>query len=183
MGYWSAAAGIAREDSGTDDAAVSARCLAYYRERFAEVGLYENKIYAGVPEMLAELCERRYRLFVASSKPTVYATRIVEHFSIDPYFDDLYGSEFDGTRSDKGALVAHLLEQAGLDSKRAVMVGDRRHDVAGAAKNGLACIAVTYGYGTVEELLDAGAIRLAANPRSIVDEVIAYFGQTLTSST
>src|SRR5690606_5907314 len=113
---------LATDDPGKIDAAITA-----YRARFGTIGLFENEIYAGIPEALETLAARGARLFLATSKPRVYAARLVEHFGLAPFFTALHGSELDGTRTDKGDLIAHILEVEGLASAHTVMIGDRRH--------------------------------------------------------
>ena len=141
--------------------------LRVYRERFSTVGLYENRVYDGVPELLGGLLGQGRNLYVATSKPTVYTLRILDRFGLATYFREVYGSELDGTRTDKGDLIAHLLESEGIDRAKTVMVGDRRHDVVGAMSNGIESIGVLYGYGTREELESAGASSLAETPGDI----------------
>ena len=137
----------------------SYRAVDIYREYFADRGLFENEVYPGIPEMLGELKRQGKTLAVATSKPTVYAKRILGKFDLAKYFDLCDGSELDGTRVHKDEVIAHALEALGCDPASAVMVGDRSHDVIGAIKNSLPCIGVTYGYGTEEELAEAGAFR------------------------
>lgn len=138
--------------------------LRLYRQRFVEVGMYENQVYPGITTALSKLKAAGYRLFVATSKPTIYATPILEHFELSANFDAIYGSELDGTRSDKSELLAWLTAQECIDPRRTVMVGDRRHDMVGGRNNGMATLGVLYGYGTRQELLDAGADRLCRSP-------------------
>lgn len=156
---------------GSDDPALSARCLALYRERFGEIGLFENELYEGVPEMLGELRRQGRRLYVATSKPTVYAARILAHFQIAGFFEGTFGSELDGTRTDKGELLRHLIEVEDLDASHTVMVGDRKHDVAGALANGVPCIGALYGYGSRDELQAAGAHAFAESPAEVAEVV------------
>ncbi len=134
----------------------AADALALYRERFADVGWQENRRFPGMLEALEALASAGSSLFVATSKPRVYAERIVDHFGLAPYFRQVFGSELDGRRTDKAELLRHALEVtgAGADS---VMIGDRRHDIAGARANGLAAVGVTWGYGSLDELSEAGA--------------------------
>ncbi len=138
--------------------------LALYRERFGDIGLYENELYPGVREALDALKATGRRLFVATSKPTVYAARIIEHFNLSPYFETVYGSELDGTRTDKTELLNWILEEAKLEPAQTSMVGDRRYDIIGARQNGMSAIGVLYGYGARSELVEAGAARLCARP-------------------
>jgi phosphoglycolate phosphatase len=136
-----------------DDAAD--RALELFRERFDDVGLYENDLYPGIPELLEGLAGRR--LFLATSKPSPYAQRILEHFWIKHFFEGIFGSELDGTRADKSDLIGYLLEQTDIARDNAVMVGDRSHDMVGARRNGVDGLGVTYGYGSEDELREAGA--------------------------
>lgn len=138
------------------------QAVAYYRERFSTVGLFENKIYPGIPQMLKELQELGRHLAVASSKPTVFVTQILEHFGIFPYFEVIVGSELDGTRVKKEEVVEEALRQllcGGTVEKRRdiAMVGDRKYDIEGAKAHGTASIGVAYGYAAEGELEGAGA--------------------------
>ena len=147
----------------------AATALGYYRERFSEVGLYENAAYAGVAESLAELRAGGRSMYVATSKPHVYASRILEHFALDGWFDGLFGAELSGERSDKTELLAHALRTTGVDAATAVMVGDRSHDVVGACNNGITAVGVAYGYGSVDELAGAGAAMIVNDAPSLRD--------------
>lgn len=140
---------------GTSDESVIARAIALYRGRFTNIGLYENTIYKDTLDTLQHLITAGHRLFVATSKPAVYANRIVEHFGIDKYLTRLYGSELSGERSDKAELVAHLLATEQIVATHAVMVGDRCHDINGARANGVLSVGVLWGYGDREELRQA----------------------------
>ncbi|MNJ56056.1 5'-nucleotidase [compost metagenome] len=103
--------------------------------------------------MLGLLREQGRTLYIATSKPTVFAVEIARHFGFDRHFKVIYGSELDGTRTDKVELIAHLLASERLDPARALMIGDRKHDLIGAKRNGLDCVAVGYGFGSPDELL------------------------------
>ena len=142
--------------------------LALYRERFGEVGLFENAVYPGIRDVLQTLSEDGRRLFVATSKPTVYAERILKHFELHDFFEHVYGSELDGTRADKTELLAFVLQDARLAAGATVMVGDRRHDVLGARNNQISAVGVLYGYGSRSELLDAGTKTLCAHPGELL---------------
>ncbi len=146
----------------------AADAVRLYRERFSTVGLFENAVYPGIPEVLAELRARGRRLFVATSKPHVFATRILEHFGLSSFFERVYGSELDGTRTKKGELIAWILEREGLRAEDGVMIGDRKHDVIGASENGMPCWGVLWGYGSREELTSAGARAFASSPSDIL---------------
>jgi len=136
--------------------------VADYREYFEPHGMYENAVYPGIQELLAGLRAGGVRLAVATSKPTLYAERILAHFALAEHFEHVVGSFLDGRRVEKAELVADALALLdGVPRERAVLVGDRRHDIAGARANGIAAIGVGYGYGTREELEGAGAERVA----------------------
>lgn len=152
------------------------RAVALYRERFGDVGLFENSVYPDIAEVLAELRGRPGRMFVATSKPHVFATRIIAHFGLSGYFDHVFGSELDGTRVNKVDLLAHALARTGADPGKSLMIGDRSHDVIGANRNGIRAVGVTYGYGTPEELTEAGASQLCATPRAVLDHIHSSFG-------
>ena len=145
------------------------QALALYRERFGDIGLYENEVYPGIREVLQSLAGDGRRLFVATSKPTVYATRILEHFELSDYFETIYGSELDGTRADKTDLLAWVVARAGLEPSTTMMIGDRRHDVVGAKNNGIGTIGVLYGYGERAELEAAGADTLCEAPEKLLN--------------
>ena len=134
------------------DHVLAEQALMGYRERFAVKGLYENHVFEGVAETLAELKRRGYRLFVATAKPTVYAKQILQHFDLAQYFTDIHGSELNGDRTNKAELIQYILAQQQLQADQCMMVGDREHDIFGARHNGIETIAVSYGYGSQEEL-------------------------------
>lgn len=155
-----------RELVGSSPQRIEAAVEAY-RGRFTAAGMFENAVYDGVLGALASLSERKVRLFLATSKPRVYAERILSHFSLGTHFIGIYGSELDGRLSDKSDLIAHILNDAGLDSEQTIMVGDREHDVRGAIANRIQPIGVLWGYGSRSELETAGARRLIDHPREL----------------
>lgn len=140
--------------------------MALYRERFASVGLYENQVYDGIPEVLDALA-RTSRAFVATAKPAVFAARILEHFELDRHFAGVYGPDLDGRLDDKADLLAHLLSREGIAPGAAIMIGDRAGDVIAARTNGIRALGVLWGYGSAQELLDAGAAALCLAPREL----------------
>jgi phosphoglycolate phosphatase len=142
------------------------RALVYYRERFSETGWRENAVYPGIHSALGAITGAGHRCFVATAKPRVFANRIVEHFGLSPYLTDVYGSELDGARSDKTELLRFAVRHRS-GGRGSVMVGDRYHDIVAALSNGFRAIGVTWGYGTEDELLDAGAHCLAAAPSQL----------------
>lgn len=142
----------------TTDATTIEEAMSFYRERFATVGLFENMVYDGVPQMLADLKANHFRLLLATAKPQVYATRILEHFNLRAAFDHVYGSELDGTRQHKTDLLAYLIAEQNLAPAYAVMIGDRHHDIDAARANGCRSLGVTYGYGCADELAQADRV-------------------------
>jgi phosphoglycolate phosphatase len=152
---------------GGDDLAETA--LSLYRERFGDIGIFENEVYPGIEHILAVLAGSGRRLFVATSKPVVYAERIIDHFKLAPYFQRVFGSELDGRRSDKTELLGYALQATGVDPLRAIMIGDRSHDMIGARNNAMTAVGVLYGYGNKEELLGAGAHHVCATPQALLD--------------
>ena len=155
----------------SSDEALIERAVALYRERFSTRGLFENAVYAGVPQVLAELQALSYRLFVATSKPRVYAEKILEHFSLAGYFVEIHGNELDGRLDDKAELIRELLEHHRLSPDETIMVGDRKHDVVAARRNSVTSLGVTYGYGPEDELTEAGVEHLCRHPLEIVSQI------------
>ena len=134
------------------------RAVEIYREYFRPYGVYENTVYEGIPELLSDLYERKKYLIVASSKPTVFVETVLKHFDLYRYFKVVVGSELNGERVDKAEVIEYALQKAGItDKAKALMIGDREHDIIGARKNGIATVGVTYGYGGFEELQVSGA--------------------------
>jgi phosphoglycolate phosphatase len=153
-----------RELLGAAHADLVGQAVAYYRERYGRDGIFENHLYPGISVALRELQGAGATLFVATSKPRVFATRITDHFGLTPRFRCVYGSELDGTRSVKADLVRHIIDVEDLEPATTVMVGDREHDIHGAKRNQLRSIGVLWGYGSREELEAAGADALCQEP-------------------
>ena len=131
-----------------------------YREYFAQKGIFENKVYEGIEDVLAQLQSKGKKLVVATSKPEEYSVKILEHFKLAQYFEHICGSNMDETRSKKEEVIAYALEKCGIgdgEKSKVLMIGDREHDIIGAKKNGLKSCGVLYGYGTRKELEAAGA--------------------------
>lgn len=151
------------------------RAVDYYREYFSVAGIFENKPYEGVCELLSGLKERGYTAIVATSKPEQFAKAIVQHFGLEQYFKEICGATMDQSRTQKADVIAYALKKCEIkekDKKRAVMVGDRKHDIIGAKTNGLSSIGVLYGYGSKEELLEAGANYIANSPVDILHYIL-----------
>lgn len=143
------------------------KAVAYYRERYVPVGVHENEVYDGVPEMLKSLRAAGKKLYIATSKPEHFAKGILDELSLSEYFDGVYGSTLDESRNTKDKVLAYAVSEIGLDKSASVMVGDRFHDVEGATVNGLPCIGVLYGFGDKDELMGAGAIAVAETPKDL----------------
>lgn len=131
--------------------------VEYYREYYRPTGIFEVEIYRGIPELLSKLKAAGYKLVLATSKPIIFANQILEKFGLMQYFDATFGSELDGTRVKKDEVIAYAFEKYPMNKSEAIMVGDRRHDVEGAHKNGIPCIGVTFGYGDRDEHISCGA--------------------------
>ncbi len=158
-----------RELCGNDEIAENA--VSIYRERFSTKGLFENQVYDGIPECLNRLIEKADSIHVATSKPTIYSERIIEHFDLSRYFNLVYGSNLDGSLSDKTDLLSHIIESEDLLPKNTVMIGDRSFDIIGAKNHDIRAIGVLWGYGTEDELSNAGADGLCNHPNEIYDKV------------
>lgn len=142
--------------------------IAYYREYFRDTGIFENEVYDGIPELLEEIRNSGRKIILATSKPEEFAKRILVHFGLDKYFDFAAGATMDSSRNKKGDVIAYALKESGCSSENAVMVGDRLHDILGAKENGLDSIGVLFGYGSREELENAGADYIAETVKDII---------------
>lgn len=160
------------------------RAVAKYRERFSAIGLFENSVFDGVHEMLAKLREQGKVVCLATSKPAVYATKIIKKYDVYKYFDIIVGSELDGSRTDKAEVIEEVLHQASKSvseastmyvnrieeiRKRAIMVGDRHHDIDGAKKCKMESIGVRFGYAKAGELEEAGATYIVNSIKELSD--------------
>ncbi len=135
-----------------------------YREYFAEKGLLENSVYPGIPELLTKLKAAGKKLVVATSKPEEYSVRIIEHFGLAQYFENVCGSLMDESRSKKDEVIEYAIERNHIsDRSKILMIGDRKHDILGAKKVGLKSCGVLFGYGSLEELKAAGADFIVEN--------------------
>ncbi len=139
----------------SNDTALLDQALGLYRARFSTVGMYENSVYPEITQGLQQLQQAGFQLYLATSKPHIYAKQILEHFELNQFFNAVYGSELSGERTDKTELIHYILAQEKLNPKQCVMVGDRKYDIIGAKNNGICSIAITYGYGSRAELNEA----------------------------
>lgn len=148
--------------------------VGYYREYYKDRGIFENGVYEGIRPMLQTLKENGVLCLVATSKPEEYARQILDHYELADYFYYVAGANMDGSRTDKAEVIAYALEQLpeGVDPSRILMVGDRLHDIVGAKKNQIASVGVLFGYGSEQELTDAGADHLAETPEALIGIVL-----------
>jgi len=151
----------------SDDAALINQSIAAFREYFAVTGLLQNELYAGIADLLDTLGKQGLRCYVATSKPTVYAQKIIDHFGLSDYFVRVYGSELSGHNAQKGALIRHILQTEGLSAATTMMIGDRKFDILGGRENGVRTTAVSYGYGSIEEINNAQPDFIAHSPSEI----------------
>lgn len=153
------------------DQETARRAVEYYRERYSDVGIYENRLYPGVENMLRTLKGKGYRLAVASSKPEYFVKQILEYFHLTDCFEEIVGSEMNGSRTSKSEVIEETLSRLGMSGNRgeAVMVGDREHDIMGAKTCGLDCVAVSYGYGSMDELSAAQPLKIENSAEGVVD--------------
>lgn len=149
------------------------RAIDYFHEYFVEKGIFENEVYNGIPQMLEQLRKMGKKLGVATSKPEPFAVRVLQYYGLEGYFEFICGGPLDEGKSGKEQVIAAALGLCKVyDKSKIIMVGDREYDVYGARKNGLDCIGVLYGYGTRDELVHAGALRLADTVFDVPDCVL-----------
>ena len=147
--------------------------VAAYRRHYGEVGLFDVAPYDGIAAQLASLKAAGLRLYLATSKRTANAVRILDHLGMSDRFDGIYGSEPDGSRDGKPELIAAILRRETIRADEAIMVGDRRYDIAGAHANDLRAVGVLWGYGARQELEEAGADLLVAAPADLQAALLA----------
>lgn len=152
-----------------------AEAVSAYRAEFAARGMWDNSVFDGIPDALARLRAAGVTLLVATSKPAVFAHPITERFGLAAAVDGVFGAPPDLVASDKASVIGEALASLGsaVDPRRALMVGDRSHDVAGARAHGIDTIGVAWGYAAPGELEDAGAVGVVARPADLADAVLA----------
>ncbi|WP_044339302.1 HAD family hydrolase [Rossellomorea aquimaris] len=149
------------------------RAIDFYRERFKEKGMFENKLYPNIPSLLKTLKENGFTLVVATSKPTVFAEQILKYFTIDQFFDLIAGSNLDGTRTSKAEIIQYILDvYHEYEAGNFIMIGDRKHDMIGAHHTGIDSIGVTYGYGSFEEISQSKPTYMVSNVDEIKDVLV-----------
>ncbi len=146
--------------------------MTKYREYFGPRGIFENRVYDGIPELLSGLRSAGKKIVLATSKPWIYAEIILEKFDLKKYFDFVSGSELNGARTSKAAVIAYALERYHIPKNEALMIGDREHDIAGGKQNGISTMGVLYGFGSEEELKKAGADFIAENVVNVFDLIM-----------
>ena len=149
----------------------SVEAVRIFREYYNKTGVYENLVYPGIPEMLRQLSETGYNLAIATSKPEHMAKKVMVHFGLDRWITQIAGASLDASRNKKDQVIAYALEAFGIDAANSVMVGDREHDVIGAEAFGIPTVGVAWGYGSRQELEEAGAIAVIDAPAELVDFV------------
>lgn len=146
---------------GSDEDKV-AEGVKLYRQHYAEKGLFENEVYPGIPELCAKLKTAGKHLTVATSKPEHFAVKIMDHFGLSQYFDFICGSNMDESRSEKAEVIEYAIKCNNIkDKSKILMIGDRKHDIIGAKKNGIKSCGILFGYGDREEHVAAGADYIA----------------------
>ena len=156
----------------TDNKNLIEKAVDLYRERYTEIGIYESQLYDGITELLSELNQNSFRLFVVTTKPKVYAERIIWHFQLNRYFNNIFGPSLDGRYDDKAELIGFILQNHALVSEETVMIGDRKEDVLAGKANRLQTIGVTYGYGSDEELLGCAPDYICHRPSEILAVIL-----------
>jgi phosphoglycolate phosphatase len=152
---------------GNSDPAVTEKAVELYRERLNDGGKFEADVYPGIRELLESLANDDYRLFIATGKPRGMAREIATHFKLDHYFEEIYGAELDGKFVDKAELIAHFSAIHELPESHGIMIGDAAFDMRAGRLNGLKTIGVTWGYGTDDQMLEAGASELVSSASSL----------------
>jgi phosphoglycolate phosphatase len=158
-------------NSSNEDLVNKAVCL--YRERFSKVGLFENKVYPGIAELLSVLHESLYKLYVVTVKPKVFAERIVRHFSLDQWLEAVFGSSLDDREYSKLKIIGATIIELKLVPKDTILVGDRKEDVAAGRASGMITIGVTYGYGTGEEIIKSDPDYICDSPLEIQQTILS----------
>jgi phosphoglycolate phosphatase len=157
----------------SNDEVLIEKAVAIYRERFSTAGLFENKVYPGIPELLSALHRNSFHLYVVTSKMKLYANRIIEHFRLAQWFSEVFGSELAGRFDDKAELIKFILSDLNLASSETVMIGDKREDIAAGRENRIKTIGVTYGYGTKKEMIDAAPDYICNSPSEIQTTIMS----------
>lgn len=153
------------------DEETARQAVTFYRERYSVTGIFENRPYDGIKEVLETLENKGYILAVSSSKPEYFVEKVLDHFDMTKYFKVVVGSEMNGGRTKKADVIEETLRRLHMEKHRdqVLMVGDKEHDVFGAKQAGVSCVAVSYGYGTMEELVNAEPLQIVNSPAQLLD--------------
>jgi phosphoglycolate phosphatase len=135
--------------------------------------MYENRLYPGIFDCLREFSSRTFHLYVVTSKPYAFASKITDYFRITSFFRKVHGPDLDDEKSTKADLIAHVLAENEIEPGAAAMIGDRKHDAVGARSNGVYSIGVCWGYGSREELTSAGVQLLVESPKELLNSLAA----------
>ncbi len=156
-----------RDFCGMDEAHAQ-EAIKLYRSRYSTIGLFENAVYEGIPQMLERLKNSGKKLFVATSKPEIFSVRILDKFGLSDYFEIVGGASTDGTRDTKHDVIQYLLEKADIhDTSDVLMIGDRKHDIIGSHSLNIPCMAVLWGYGDADEFAQNGADYIVSEPSEL----------------
>jgi phosphoglycolate phosphatase len=147
---------------GSDDEVLIEKAVAIYQERFSTVGLFENKVYPGIPALLSSLHKKSFKMYVVTSKAKIYADRIIEHFHLSPFLSDIYGSELGGRFDNKANLVEFILSNRMMSAEETI-----KEDIIAGKINRIRTIGVTYGYGSQQEITDAAPDYICGSPSEI----------------
>jgi phosphoglycolate phosphatase len=140
-----------------------------YREYYSVHGIYDQKLYDGIPELMKALSEKNVHLFVATAKPDLYAGKILEFMKLDHHFIDICGATADSSRADKTSIIGYVLKKHHINPLESWMIGDKEHDIKGAHAHSMDSIACAYGYGTDEELQEAEPKHICATVQELHD--------------
>ena len=143
--------------------------VKFYREYYSDKGIFENSVYEGIYEILDTLSSSGIKLYVATSKPTMYTEIILEKFKLSEYFELVSGSDMDEKNSDKATIIKNAIEKGQIPKDKAIMVGDRKFDILGAGANNIDSVGVLFGYGDKKELVDAGAVYVIESPKELLN--------------
>lgn len=154
------------------DTDTTKEAVRLYREYYAVHGIFEQQLYEGIPELLETLSERNMQLFVATAKPDMYAGKILQFMNLDHHFIDICGATADASRADKTSIIGHVIQKHGINPSHSWMIGDKEHDIKGAHAHSMQSIACSYGYGTEEEIHNAGPMHICTNVQELRELLI-----------
>ncbi|MBI2850497.1 MAG: HAD hydrolase-like protein [Chloroflexi bacterium] len=157
----------------SDEKPLIEKAVSLYRERFSTVGLFENAVYPGIEDLLSTLYKNSFRLYIVTTKPKIYADRIIEYFRLARWFSDIFGTELDGRFDNKAELIEFILAHLKLAPEETVMVGDRREDIVAGKANRIKTVGVTYGFGSEQEIIDSTPDYVCSSPPEIRETIMS----------